>query len=122
MSREWVHAINITDLPEGSRKLIRHYDKRIAIFRTARDIYAVDNRCPHQGYALLQGDVKEEVLTCAWHNWKFALDEGGRAPSEGRMSAPMPPSCVTGRCGSTSPILQPRSSPPTFLQPLRGDG
>lgn len=77
MSREWVHAINITDLPEGSRKLIRHYDKRIAIFRTARDIYAVDNRCPHQGYALLQGDVKEEVLTCAWHNWKFALDEGG---------------------------------------------
>lgn len=77
MSGEWVHAINIADLPEGSRKLIRHFDKRIAIFRTAHDVYAVDNRCPHQGYALLQGDLKEEMLTCAWHNWKFALDEGG---------------------------------------------
>lgn len=33
MSGEWVHAISIADLPEGSRKLIRHYDKRISIFR-----------------------------------------------------------------------------------------
>lgn len=74
---EWVRALGIADLPEDGRKLIRHYDKRIAVFRTARGIYAVDNRCPHQGYALLQGDVKDGVLTCAWHNWKFALDQGG---------------------------------------------
>lgn len=77
MNGEWVHAISLADLPEGSRKLIRHYDKRIAVFRTTRSVYAVDNRCPHQGYALLQGDVKDEVLTCAWHNWKFALDQQG---------------------------------------------
>ena len=65
------------DLPVGGRKLFRHYDKRIAIFRTESRIYAVDNRCPHQGYALLQGDMKGEQLTCAWHNWKFELDQDG---------------------------------------------
>ncbi len=74
---DWVPAVGVDDLPIGGRKLFRHYDKRIAVFRTDRTIYAIDNRCPHQGYALLQGDVKEETLTCAWHNWKFELDEGG---------------------------------------------
>ena len=74
---DWVPATSVDELPIGGRKLLRHYDKRIALFRTERDIYAVDNRCPHQGYALLQGDVKDEQLTCAWHNWKFELDEGG---------------------------------------------
>ena len=74
---DWVPAVGVEDLPIGGRKLFRHYDKRIAVFRTDRTIYAIDNRCPHQGYALLQGDVKEETLTCAWHNWKFELDEGG---------------------------------------------
>ncbi len=76
---EWVPAVSIDDLSVGERKMFRHYDKRIALFRTANDIYAIDNRCPHQGYALLQGDIKEETLTCAWHNWKFELDQGGRA-------------------------------------------
>jgi nitrite reductase/ring-hydroxylating ferredoxin subunit len=74
---DWVPAAAIDDLPVGGRKLFRHYDKRIALFRTDRGIYAVDNRCPHQGYGLLQGDMREETLTCAWHNWKFELDEGG---------------------------------------------
>ncbi len=77
MTGDWVPAVSTEDLPIGGRKLFRHYDKRIALFRTERDIYAIDNRCPHQGYALLQGDVKGEQLTCAWHNWKFELDEGG---------------------------------------------
>ncbi|MEX1125796.1 MAG: Rieske 2Fe-2S domain-containing protein [Acidimicrobiia bacterium] len=74
---QWVAATGIDDLAVGGRKLFRHYDKRIAIFRTERDVYAVDNRCPHQGYGLLQGDMRGETLTCAWHNWKFELDEGG---------------------------------------------
>ena len=74
---DWIAAASIDDLPVGGRKLFRHYDKRIALFRTDRAVYAVDNRCPHQGYGLLQGDIRNETLTCAWHNWKFELDEGG---------------------------------------------
>lgn len=77
MEGDWVPAVAVDDIPVGGRKLFRHYDKRIALFRTERSIYAIDNRCPHQGYALLQGDVNQETLTCAWHNWKFELDDGG---------------------------------------------
>jgi len=73
---ELVRAAGLGDLPEGGAKLFRHYDKRIALFRTARGVFAVDNRCPHEGYALVKGDVKGDLLTCEWHNWKFRLADG----------------------------------------------
>jgi hypothetical protein len=34
------------------------------------------DRCPHEGYPLSQGTVKDGVLTCKWHNWKFQLSTG----------------------------------------------
>ena len=71
-----VRAVSIADIPDGQGKLWRHGDKRIALFRTAAGVYAADNRCPHQGYALKDGDIRGDVLTCAWHNWKFRLTDG----------------------------------------------
>ena len=73
---EFVRAVAVADIPNGRGKLWRHGDKRIALMRTDRGVYAADNRCPHQGYALVQGDVSGDVLTCAWHNWKFRLTDG----------------------------------------------
>jgi nitrite reductase/ring-hydroxylating ferredoxin subunit len=72
----WVRAAAVDDIKEGGAKSFAYLDKRIALFRTPRGVYACDNRCPHQGYALVRGDVKDDVLTCAWHNWKFELGSG----------------------------------------------
>jgi nitrite reductase/ring-hydroxylating ferredoxin subunit len=72
----FVRAVSTADIPDGQSKLWRHGDKRIALFRTPADVYAADNRCPHQGYALKDGDIRGDVLTCAWHNWKFRLTDG----------------------------------------------
>ena len=72
----FVRALPITDIPNGRSRLWRHHDKRIVLWRTDRGLFAADNRCPHQGYALAQGDVSGDVLTCAWHNWKFRLSDG----------------------------------------------
>jgi nitrite reductase/ring-hydroxylating ferredoxin subunit len=73
---EFVRAVAVGDIPNGRGKLWRHADKRIALVRTGSGVFAADNRCPHQGYALVQGDVSGDVLTCAWHNWKFRLTDG----------------------------------------------
>ena len=72
----FVRAVPAADIPDGQGKLWRHENKRIALFRTSAGVYAADNRCPHQGYALKDGDIRGDVLTCAWHNWKFRLDDG----------------------------------------------
>jgi nitrite reductase/ring-hydroxylating ferredoxin subunit len=73
---DFVRAVATADIPEGAGRLWRHGDKRIALFRTPAGVYAADNRCPHQGYALKDGDIRGDVLTCAWHNWKFRLADG----------------------------------------------
>ncbi len=73
---DWVRAAAIHDITEGGAKSFAYLDKRIALFRTPGGVFACDNRCPHQGYALVRGDVKDGVLTCAWHNWKFELGTG----------------------------------------------
>ena len=38
--------------------------------------FALDNRCPHEGYPLAQGELKGCSLTCCWHNWKFDVRDG----------------------------------------------
>ncbi len=40
------------------------------------NVRALDNRCPHEGYSLAQGDLKGQALTCSWHNWKFDIRTG----------------------------------------------
>ena len=72
----WVRAAAVDDIRDGGAKSFAYLDKRIALFRTPSGVFACDNRCPHQGYALVRGDVKDGVLTCAWHNWKFELGTG----------------------------------------------
>lgn len=73
---DWIRVTTLGEVREGAGRLVTYLDKRIAVFRTPRGVFAHDNRCPHQGYALVRGDVKDDVLTCAWHNWKFELGSG----------------------------------------------
>jgi nitrite reductase/ring-hydroxylating ferredoxin subunit len=40
-------------------------------------VFAVDNRCPHMGFPLHRGTVKDGILTCHWHHARFDLAGGG---------------------------------------------
>jgi nitrite reductase/ring-hydroxylating ferredoxin subunit len=73
---ELVRAAGLDEIPARGGKLFRYLDKRIALFRTPRGVFALDNRCPHEGYALVRGTLGDGVLTCEWHNWKFRLEDG----------------------------------------------
>lgn len=56
----------------------RSGSKQILITKVDGGYYALDNRCPHEGYPLSEGssDGDSCVLTCNWHNWKFDLKTG----------------------------------------------
>ena len=49
----------------------------LALYAYGDRIYAVDNRCPHMGFPLSQGTVKDGILTCHWHHARFDLASGG---------------------------------------------
>ena len=51
--------------------------KQVLLIGVKGEIYAIDNRCPHEGYPLSKGFTNDNcILTCNWHNWKFNLRTG----------------------------------------------
>ena len=49
----------------------------LAVFKFDDKFYAVDNRCPHMGYPMSKGSIRDGVLICHWHHWEFDLKSGG---------------------------------------------
>jgi nitrite reductase/ring-hydroxylating ferredoxin subunit len=73
------------DLKGKSRKVIRKNGKQVLLIAREGKVFAIANRCPHEGYPLSEGTEGPGcVLTCNWHNWKFDLETGaalvGRDP------------------------------------------
>jgi nitrite reductase/ring-hydroxylating ferredoxin subunit len=67
---------NMADFPVGSLKLVKVDGRRLCVVHTSTGIHALDNACPHEGYGLTTGELDGELLTCAWHNWKFRVSDG----------------------------------------------
>lgn len=72
-------------LARNGKKLFRSDGRQILVIVDNGRIFAIANRCPHEGYPLSEGTLGPDcVLTCNWHNWKFDLKSGaalvGRDP------------------------------------------
>ena len=63
---------------KGKGLVFKEGAKQILVTEVKGQFFALDNRCPHEGYPLHQGDINSQtcVLTCNWHNWKFDLKTG----------------------------------------------
>ena len=49
--------------------VLNHSPLQVALFHANGRVFAIDNRCPHEGYPLVKGSVNSDcVLTCNWHN------------------------------------------------------
>lgn len=65
------------DVEKGKSKAFTVKGTHIAVFKENGSCYAVDNRCPHMGYPMSEGTVRDGVLICHWHHWEFDLKTGG---------------------------------------------
>lgn len=74
---KFVRAASLEDVrPRGC--LAVHLDGHaLALFAQGDRVYAVDNRCPHMGFPLDRGTIKDGILTCHWHHARFDLASGG---------------------------------------------
>ena len=72
-----VHVGSLEALAGQGRRLVKVGRKQIVLFHGDKGVFACNNRCPHEGYPLMEGSLAEGcVLTCNWHNWKFDLESG----------------------------------------------
>ncbi|MGE3288619.1 MAG: Rieske (2Fe-2S) protein [Pseudonocardia sp.] len=79
-------------LPDGGRRIIEYRDGRIGIFAVDGEVYAVRDRCPHQGAPICAGRLsgttvesppqevrfgrRGRILSCPWHHWEFDVTTG----------------------------------------------
>ena len=76
-NERYTFAANMSNLQESGCLSIQIQNHIIALFYHNSNVYAVDNRCPHMGFPLNQGTVKDGILTCHWHHARFDLNSGG---------------------------------------------
>ncbi|GAB4365214.1 MAG: hypothetical protein Kow00114_22290 [Kiloniellaceae bacterium] len=72
-----VRVAPLAEIAAKGRHLFKTNGKQIAVFAGEGGVFACNNRCPHEGYPLMEGSLTQDcVLTCNWHNWKFDLASG----------------------------------------------
>ncbi len=72
-----VHVASLADLKVTNCLTVQAERHTIVLFAYGDNVYAVDNRCPHMGFPLDKGSVKDGILTCHWHHARFDLASGG---------------------------------------------
>ena len=73
----YVRVASLNALTADTGEVARVNGRNIVLFRHQDKVFAVDNRCPHMGFPLQKGSVKDGILTCHWHNARFDLACGG---------------------------------------------
>jgi nitrite reductase/ring-hydroxylating ferredoxin subunit len=73
----WTRAVEVSRVQPSRPVAVKLEGRHIALFLHQGEILACNNRCPHEGYPLVEGALDADcVLTCHWHNWKFDLRTG----------------------------------------------
>jgi nitrite reductase/ring-hydroxylating ferredoxin subunit len=82
----------VADFPEGERREVTIGGRSIGVFNVEGRLFALRNRCPHQGGPLCKGRLFPRLesnrpgeyryedgrylLECPWHGWEFDLATG----------------------------------------------
>ncbi|MBI3271692.1 MAG: nitrite reductase (NAD(P)H) small subunit [Planctomycetes bacterium] len=73
---EFVEVPGAAGLVVGAALMAAVEGKVVAVVRTERAYFAVDNTCPHAGGPLAEGRVENEAISCPLHDWSFDLATG----------------------------------------------
>jgi 3-phenylpropionate/trans-cinnamate dioxygenase ferredoxin subunit len=81
-----------SELPDGRRIIVEINGRSVGVFNVDGELYAILNRCPHQGAELCKGSVlgrleadvpgelrygrQAPLLQCPWHGWEYDLRDG----------------------------------------------
>ena len=71
-----IEVSNLDTLQARGVIVVKGEQRRIAVFAEGNDVFAVENNCPHMGFPLAKGSVRDGILTCHWHQARFDLRTG----------------------------------------------
>lgn len=71
-----VRVCSFEELERSQYKVVSVPGRVVLVLLDQGKVYALDNRCPHMGFPLHRGTVRDGILTCHWHHAKFDLAGG----------------------------------------------
>ena len=76
MSDDFIPVAELSEVPTGRSKVVKIAGKAIALFNVEGTIYAMENRCPHEGGPVGDGEFVGTTITCPSHQWRFDVRTG----------------------------------------------
>jgi nitrite reductase/ring-hydroxylating ferredoxin subunit len=65
------------DVPPGRGATVKLKDgTEVALFNVGGSFHAVENFCPHKGYALADSRLYGSIVECDLHGWRFDVKSG----------------------------------------------
>lgn len=106
--RQMVDAGSAEGIAEGRARIVQLADgSSVAIFRHENNLFALENRCAHQGGPLGEGCIVDGLVTCPWHGYQYR-------PRDGRSPPPFTEKVKTYRLALEDGrvLLDPHPNPP----------
>lgn len=72
----FVEVANVGELDDGTMMRLTINENEILVARIGDKYYSADNRCPHLGGNLSQGELNGTIITCPRHHSQFDLTDG----------------------------------------------
>lgn len=70
-------TIKKSDIPDGAAHIVQAGERlKVALFRVGDRIAAINNRCPHAGAALGEGDFDGTTVKCPLHGFRVNVWRG----------------------------------------------
>lgn len=76
-SRNIVKSMALSDVEKKGCHVVQLGGHTIALVAHNNEVFAIDNRCPHMGFPMDKGSIKDGIITCHWHHARFDLASGG---------------------------------------------
>lgn len=73
---KYYKVLKDAQLAEGQGRVVRAGLKKIALFRRAGELFAIQDFCPHAGGSLGSGEFCDGVVRCPRHGWGFDVATG----------------------------------------------
>ena len=76
LAQQWHVVSHLDDLWEGDMIAVDVAGRSVLLVNVDGEVFAYRNRCPHQEWPLVDGDLDGRKLTCAQHLWEMDVCTG----------------------------------------------
>ncbi|HWC40068.1 MAG TPA: Rieske (2Fe-2S) protein, partial [Acidimicrobiales bacterium] len=73
---DWTAVADESSIRESEPVLVERAGVEIMLVRQRGSLYALLDRCAHQGGPLHEGKVEDGCVICPWHSSRFRLSDG----------------------------------------------